>query len=838
MFEKRNYQIDIINEVLSLEVNTLIQLPTGGGKTYIATEIIKKLTDLFGEHKQVLFIAPKIILMEQTLKAFEKEKLRPEKVHGQSKFNIDNRVLVSTIHTASRRNKLKPDVIIIDEIHYGFNGEMLKILIDNNPNARLVGLSATPYDQYGKKLKGFKYIDNIDVSFLMKNNFLVEKLRQFELVKQDLSKIKIIAGDYDKKQLGEVVCNTNTILEIIETTKEVILNSKKTIVFAVDINHAEILTEAYINAGFKAKALHSKSHKDEFGEAIEINEEIEAFRRGQTKVLVSVLMLTTGFDVPDTDCAVIARPTKSQNLYKQMVGRILRKSDNKHEAILLDCGNVIKNLGMPLDPIKEMLNSENNQQLHCKNCESENIKLVKNNKELYWECLDCGFRKKVDSGSYKCESCKEVYGYDAEFIRENNKLKLICKCGHGTTISEYTTEELIEIIKSDKVTNPDIYQENISEIIDEKKEDIFKLKKEALNPKVFNKKAKDRLYEIAKERNKILIIKRLAKLKYKLAKNFIKNLKSDNLITNSVQDIKKAIKKADIQKIKYLIKNNIDLNAKDDDGFTILELALKKDKENIIELLIHNGADIHHKNKLGLNALILSATHGKINVLKLLLENGADVNTLCSDGSSLLYLITVGGKIEVLKLLIDYDADVNQKDLEGNSPLSSAVRSKNIKKINLLIENSADINSQNNEGHSILATATILNLENIEILNILIKNGADVNMKNKSGYSPLMYTLINKNIEQANLLLENGADVNIKIDNTLSPLIYAVQDNNKDIINLLIKYNADINIQDDKGDTALIIASKQGYHDIVQILIDNGADTSIKNNKGEISLSL
>lgn len=389
--------------------------------------------------------------MDQTINAFDRAKLKPQKIHGQNKYEREHRVLVSTIHTASRREELRPDIIIVDEVHYGFSGQMLKRLIENNKNARIIGLSATPYDQNGKILKGFElFINDYDVRYLMKHNFLVQKLRQYELVKQDLNHVKIIAGDYDKRQLGEVVCNKNTILEIIETTKEFIENSKKTIVFAVDIVHAELLTQAYVNAGFKARALHSKINKDELDEPLEINDEIEKFRRGQTKVLVSVLMLTTGFDVPDADCAVIARPTKSQNLYKQMVGRILRKYkteyEEKTEAILLDCGNVIKNLGMPLEPIKEIQNYEINNKFKCSECQSVYLKLSKIDNALYWICKDCGHKKEVDSGSYKCEECHEVHSYDSDFTTVNNRLYLNCECGHQTLISEYTGQEkLVEI---------------------------------------------------------------------------------------------------------------------------------------------------------------------------------------------------------------------------------------------------------------------------------------------------------------------------------------------------------------------------------------------------------
>ena len=102
-------------------------------------------------------------------------------------------------------------------------------------------------------------------------------------------------------------------------------------------------------------------------------------KRLRKKVLVSVLKLTTGFDVPETDLAIIARPTKSQNLYKQMVGRVLRTVDfkktgiDKRFAILLDCGNIIENMGKPLDPIvpKDELDKKI-QKIKCKNsCRSQ-----------------------------------------------------------------------------------------------------------------------------------------------------------------------------------------------------------------------------------------------------------------------------------------------------------------------------------------------------------------------------------------------------------------------------------------------------------------------------------
>jgi len=119
----REYQKDIINQVLNTNKNTLIQLPTGGGKTKIAKNIAFDLIN--HRKKQVLFIAPKNILMDQTLNEFGKSAY---KLHASNTGDSQTKsypfdkypLLISTNQTASRRNNVDPDVIIIDEIHYGF----------------------------------------------------------------------------------------------------------------------------------------------------------------------------------------------------------------------------------------------------------------------------------------------------------------------------------------------------------------------------------------------------------------------------------------------------------------------------------------------------------------------------------------------------------------------------------------------------------------------------------------------------------------------------------------------------------------------------------------------
>jgi len=103
-FELRAYQKDIIEKVLNSNQSTLIQIPTGGGKTIIAKEIIK---DLINQSKSVLFVVPKLVLMEQTINVLKE--LNPQVVHGNKKYNLNEKLFITTIQTSSKRKSLKPN---------------------------------------------------------------------------------------------------------------------------------------------------------------------------------------------------------------------------------------------------------------------------------------------------------------------------------------------------------------------------------------------------------------------------------------------------------------------------------------------------------------------------------------------------------------------------------------------------------------------------------------------------------------------------------------------------------------------------------------------------------
>ena len=560
--ELRDYQLDIVNQTLNSNKSTLIQIPTGGGKTLIAKEIIADLVEKL--NLQVLFVAPKIILMEQTAEVFKS--LNPHIVHGIHQYDTNHKVLVSTIQTASKRD-INPDVIIIDEVHYGYEGKMIERLIKDKPNTRIIGLSATPYDKNGNQLQGFELIlDKYDLKYMVENKYLVNIESQVLTKIRNLDRVKMIGGDYNTQELSKIVSDNKTILEIVGSTAEHIQKYKKAIVFAVDINHAELLTKSYQKKGFNAKVLHSKLNEKEQ------ENELKEFKEGQTKILVSVAMLTTGFDMPDADVAIIARPTKSQNLYKQMVGRVLRLAPNKTHALLLDCGNIIENLGMPLDPIKAIQKKEiaNNQQ-QCEYCESNNLKLKHKDNKSFWECEDCGHTKDIEHGVYKCKLCGKFYTHNAKFSINNNKLWLNCDiCPHPTLISEYTGSEIFVLV-GDKENENINNNKSLVKVLEEEQK-----KKEKEQPQISAKKNLFDLSDLQAHINKSLIDKisikeldtELLNLFLESYKNSLANFEKLNAQSDDIQALKKQFSPQLIYKviqglrkeIQSLLTKNIQLN--------------------------------------------------------------------------------------------------------------------------------------------------------------------------------------------------------------------------------------------------------------------------------------
>ena len=307
--------------------NQLITLPTGAGKTVIASALIKELIDVY--NKKVFFVVAGSELVMQSYNKFSESFINTSIIKaGKDNYYkewADCQVVM--IQTFSRRtNKLpdlKPDIIIIDEVDYGYNGGMLKNLLEMYPKSKIIGLTATPITDKGYLLPKFDYYYNeITVRYLQKEGFLSLDKHNFRCAKPDLNNVRMKStGDFNDDDLDEA-CNQAYLLEdIIRTYKQKDLGYKG-ICFAISIKHAENLQRAFNNAGISCGIIHSKmkkGHRDYW---------MDEHKKGNIRMLVNVGVLTRGYDDINIIDLLCCRPTASERLYKQIIGRAARLDKN------------------------------------------------------------------------------------------------------------------------------------------------------------------------------------------------------------------------------------------------------------------------------------------------------------------------------------------------------------------------------------------------------------------------------------------------------------------------------------------------------------------------------
>lgn len=418
--------------------NICIALQTGGGKTYLSAAIAK---EYIKKGEPVIFIAPRINLVYQTVKSFE-HLGRVQVIQGNKKYDHNGLIYIASMQTLVRRElTFKPSLIIHDERHFGIAGKSSKTILNKFKDAIYLSLTATPFDN-----RGIPYDDHFEkiiryktTQWFINNGYLCD-CDCFAPVLPDLSKVKITGGDYNEKDLDNIMNNEVMIGNIIEETKDRIIG-KKTLFFAVTISHAEEVAAQYTAIGFSAMAYHSKMD-DDIREKI-----IEDFRNGDIDILVSVTALVMGFDVPSVNCMIIARPTKSQSFYRQLIGRGMRISEGKDYCLLIDCAGTIKENGFPnQEVIPKIAKKKEKKVMTCYKCKgkaeqiSKSVKKIKGvlNYVTTWACKkNHTFETFKEVGGTLCPKCsKMIIPGGAKFKEQDDEYLIfaICDCGEEIVI--------------------------------------------------------------------------------------------------------------------------------------------------------------------------------------------------------------------------------------------------------------------------------------------------------------------------------------------------------------------------------------------------------------------
>lgn len=312
----------------------MLQLPTGAGKTMVAAAIVEMAR---AKGNRIVFAVPAVELIDQTVRAFESEGIEGIGVIQASHPRTDPwaPVQIASTQTLARRELPDTDMVLVDEAHV--LAEVIKRWMRESPGLVVIGLSATPWTKnLGKHFDDLVVAETI--GGLMRGGYL-SKYQAFAPRRPDLTGVRVIAGDYDVHDLSVAMnkpfLTTLVVQEWLERGRGL-----PSLCFGVSRAHAQALTEEFLRAGVKAAYVDGDAPKHE-RERIK-----EDFHAGRIEVVCNIGVLTTGVDW-DVRCIVLARPTKSDALLAQIVGRALRPADGKHHALLIDMSGSFEDLGLP-----------------------------------------------------------------------------------------------------------------------------------------------------------------------------------------------------------------------------------------------------------------------------------------------------------------------------------------------------------------------------------------------------------------------------------------------------------------------------------------------------------
>jgi len=361
----------------------MMQAPTGFGKTILAAAIVD---GALRKGNRVTFVVPALSLIDQTVESFWREGIRDVGVIQASHemTNPNRPVQVASVQTLQRRAIPQSEIVVIDEAHRWFDFYGTWMGMDEWKRIPFVGLSATPWT------RGLgKHFDDLIIAAtttdLIEAGYL-SRFRVFAPSHPDLSGVRTVAGDYHEGDLSGAMDKPTLTADVVDTWRR-IGEDRPTFVFAVDRAHARHLRDRFGEAGI------STAYVDAFTTADERDAIRRQFHSGEVRVVCNVGCLTTGVDW-DVRCIVLARPTKSQMLYVQMIGRGLRTADGKSDCLVLDHSDTTLRLGFVTDIHHTRLDDGR---------KDKNQSTREKSAPLPKECTSCSFLK--PAGVSKCPSC-------------------------------------------------------------------------------------------------------------------------------------------------------------------------------------------------------------------------------------------------------------------------------------------------------------------------------------------------------------------------------------------------------------------------------------------------
>ena len=410
----RQYQIDLVNSI-KLEIrrgskSICAVAPCGSGKSVIQGVISKSAND---KNNRVLFIVHRKELLNQIYKTFDRCGVN---------FNLTTLGMVQTL-VRNLDDIPEPSIIITDETHHSLAKSYTNIY-DRFPDSIRIGFTATPtrLKEGGLGKIYSSMVNTVTTKWLIENKFL-SPYKLFSVKLADTSDLHVKRGEYDTKEVENLMDKKFIYGETLKTWNKLAKN-KKTIIYCSSINTSMNTVGEF---GDMARHLDGKTPK------LEREKVVQDFRDGKVTVLSNVDLFGEGFDVPDCECVILLRPTKSLSLFIQQSMRSMRFKEGK-EAIIIDhVGNCFEH-GLPDD--------ENEWSLEEKKKNKTNEVKIKECPSCYYVyndkiCPNCGYIPPVSIAAPKPILDIDLVEITPDMILSKKPYKYYKKCKSYKELREF-----------------------------------------------------------------------------------------------------------------------------------------------------------------------------------------------------------------------------------------------------------------------------------------------------------------------------------------------------------------------------------------------------------------
>ncbi len=315
----------------------ILYAPTGAGKTEMAIELMRATK---AKGNKAAMLLDRVVLCDQTSRRLERYKIDHGVMQaGHWRYRPYENIQVCSAQTLERRGSFPGlNLLIVDECHQ--TREQTVEFIKNNPDVRVIGLTASPFTKGLGKIYDH-VVSPVTTKELVDQKMLVP-LRVFIAKEIDMAGAKKVAGEWSQQEASDrgMKITGDIVTEWVKKTHEIFNEPRKTIVFASGVDHGSHLAAKFQEQGYNFICI---SYRDDEEWKKQV---IEDFSKPDTKItgLIATDILTKGFDVPDVMIGVSARPfSKSLSSHIQQMGRVMRGHEGKEFAIWLDhSGNYLR----------------------------------------------------------------------------------------------------------------------------------------------------------------------------------------------------------------------------------------------------------------------------------------------------------------------------------------------------------------------------------------------------------------------------------------------------------------------------------------------------------------